>query len=143
MGARQIKVYSDSQLVVNQVLQQYEAHDESMAAYLSLVREIIAHLKGFSITLIPREANSEADRLAHLASSSKIDLTGTRVEFLKEPSVPGPDHIDVDQINTELSWMDPIVAYFTSGRLPSEKVEARRIRYRSSRYHIIDGTLYK
>ena len=37
MGAEQIRVYSDSQLVVNQVLQQYEAREESMAAYLSLV----------------------------------------------------------------------------------------------------------
>ena len=124
MGAKQIKVYSDSQLVVNQVLQQYEAREESMAAYLSLVREITANLKGLSITQIPREANTEAYRLACLASSSETDLPGTRMEFLSEPSVPGLDHMDVDQIETRPSWMDPILAYQTTRSLPIEKVEA-------------------
>ena len=91
MGAEQIQVYSDSQLVVNQVLQQYEARKESMIAYLSLVREITTNLKGLSITQIPRETNTEADWLARLASSSKTDLPSTRVEFLFKPSVPCPN----------------------------------------------------
>ena len=77
MGAEQIRVYSDSQLVVNQVLQQYEAREESMTAYLSLVQEITINLKGLSITQIPRKANTEADRLACLSSSSETDLVGT------------------------------------------------------------------
>ena len=50
MGAEQIQVYIDSQLVVNQVLKKYEAREESMVAYLSLVREIMARLSGLSIT---------------------------------------------------------------------------------------------
>ena len=85
----------------------------------------------------------EADWLARLASSSEIDLPGTRVEFLSEPSVPGPDRMDVDQIGIGPSWMDPILAYLTTGSLPDEKVEARRIRYPSARYHVINGALYK
>ena len=54
-----------------------------------------------------------------------------------------PDRMDIDQIGTGRSWMDPILAYLTTGSLPIEKVEARRIRYRSARYHVIDGALYK
>ena len=50
MGVEQIQVYSDSQLIVNQVLQQYEAREERMVAYLALVREVTAKLKGLSIT---------------------------------------------------------------------------------------------
>ena len=114
-----------------------------MVAYLSLVREITAKLKGLSITQIPREENTEADRLARLASSSETDLPGTRVEFLSEPSVPSPDRMDVDQIETGPSWMDPILEYLTTGSLLIEKVEARHIRYRLERYHVINGTLYK
>ena len=72
MGVEQIKVYSDSQLVVNQVLQQYEAREDNMVAYLDQVRKLIAGLKGLSISQIPREENAQADRLAHLASSSKV-----------------------------------------------------------------------
>ena len=84
----------------------------------------MAKLKGLSIIQIPREVNTEVDRLARLASSSEADLPSIRVEFLPEPSVPGPNHMDVDQIRTGPSWMDPILAYLTTGSLPVEKVEA-------------------
>ena len=53
MGAEQIRVYSDSQLVVNQVLQQYEAREDNMVAYLAQVRKLIAGLKGLSFSQIP------------------------------------------------------------------------------------------
>ena len=58
-----------------------------MVAYLALVREVMAKLKGLSITQIPREANTEADQLVRLASFLESDLQGIRVEFLPEPSV--------------------------------------------------------
>ena len=82
IGAEQIKVYIDLQLIINQVLQQYEARKDNMVAYLDLVREVASKLKGLSITQIPREENTQADRLARLALSSEIDLQGTRVEYL-------------------------------------------------------------
>ena len=69
LGAEQIRVYNDSQLVVNQVLDQYEAHEDNMVAYLALVHAITRKLKGISVTQIPREENVQADRLARLASS--------------------------------------------------------------------------
>ena len=50
MGAEQIRVYSDSQLVVNQVLKQYEAREDNMVAYLAQVRKLIDGLKGLSIS---------------------------------------------------------------------------------------------
>ena len=74
MGAEQIKVYSNSQLVVNQILQQYEAREDNMIAYLAQARRLIAGLKGLTIAQIPREENAQADRLARLASSSEADL---------------------------------------------------------------------
>ena len=50
MGAQQVQVYSDSQLIMNQVLQQYKARKDSMVAYLALVREVTSKLKGLSVT---------------------------------------------------------------------------------------------
>ena len=58
MGAQQIKVHNDSQLIVNQVLLQYEAREENMVAYLTLVREVTNKLKGLSITQILKEENA-------------------------------------------------------------------------------------
>ena len=39
MGLQQVRVYSDSQLVVNQVRGDYQAKGENMAAYLKVARE--------------------------------------------------------------------------------------------------------
>ena len=74
IGAKQIQVYSNSQLIVNQVLQKYEAREENMVAYLALVREVASKLQGLSITQILRKENAQADRLARLASSLETDL---------------------------------------------------------------------
>ena len=51
--------------------------------------------------------------------------------------------MDVDPVDAGPSWMDPIVAYLTTGALPAEKNESRRVRFRAARYHVIDGVLYK
>ena len=51
--------------------------------------------------------------------------------------------MEVDLINIKQSWMDQILEYLTTGSILTEKSEARRIKYRSTRYHIINGVLYK
>ena len=60
--------------MVNQVLQQYEAKEDNMIAYLALVQLVLSKLKGLSITQILREENAKANKLARLASSPEADL---------------------------------------------------------------------
>ena len=87
------------------MLQQYEAQEENMVAYLALVRGVASKFKGLFITQIPRGENVQSDRLARLASSLESDLSGIRVEYLSEPIVSNPDDIEVDSIDTRPSWM--------------------------------------
>ena len=42
MGAREVEVYSDSRLVVNQVQGSFEARDPRMMEYLWVVRQVIS-----------------------------------------------------------------------------------------------------
>ena len=49
MGAENLEVYSDSQLVVNQVLEQYEARDDHMVAYFDSARRLISRFKGLKL----------------------------------------------------------------------------------------------
>ena len=65
------------------------------------------------------------------------------MEYLSEPSVFNPDGMEVDSIDIGPSWMDPIQMYLTTGSLPTDKSNARCIRYRSKKYRIINGILYK
>ncbi|CAL8085976.1 unnamed protein product [Prunus armeniaca] len=39
--------------------------------------------------------------------------------------------------------MSPIYAFLTNGTLPTDKSQARKLRYRSARYTVIDDVLYK
>ena len=114
---------------MNQVLQQYEAREDNMVAYLALVHSLTGKFKGIFVTQIPREDNVQADRLARLASSAEIDLQGVRVEYLSEPSVNKHQRMDVDPIDPGPSWMDPITTYLTIGSLTADKNESRRVRF--------------
>ncbi|XP_058075662.1 uncharacterized protein LOC131224130 [Magnolia sinica] len=49
----------------------------------------------------------------------------------------------VNPVQATLSWMDPVFNYLTSGYIPSDKLEARRLRVRAARYVVLDGILYK
>ena len=51
--------------------------------------------------------------------------------------------MEVDPVEMEPSWMDPIVTYLITKDLPSEKTEAWRVEYQAARYHFINGVLYK
>ena len=70
LGADEIEVFSDSQVIVNQVLDEYQARDDNMIAYLRLAKELLRRFKEYRIVQIPREKNEQADVLAKLASAT-------------------------------------------------------------------------
>ncbi|XP_038678367.1 uncharacterized protein LOC119979809 [Tripterygium wilfordii] len=69
LGVTNLKVHSDSQLIVNQSLGSYQAKNPTMICYLELVKELQLAFIEFFITQIPRAENSYADALANLGSS--------------------------------------------------------------------------
>ena len=95
MGLQQLRVYSDSQLVVNQVRGDYQAKGENMAAYLKVAREQLRSFRWFKIEQVPRTENAEADSLARFASRLEDGtLSQTPIEILTEPSTnESADHV--------------------------------------------------
>ncbi|KAK0571069.1 hypothetical protein LWI29_010549 [Acer saccharum] len=49
LGADEVEIFSDSQVVVNQMLDEYQARDESMIAYLKLAKELLGRFKEYKI----------------------------------------------------------------------------------------------
>ncbi|KAM1838073.1 hypothetical protein ACFX14_019788 [Malus domestica] len=86
LGVKQIDIFSGSQLVVNQVTNNFDVKDSSMAAYLAQTRLLLKHFH-YQITQVPRAANSHADALARLALAVE-DKIGRKihVELLASPS---------------------------------------------------------
>ena len=143
MEVDQLEVCSDSQLVVKQIEDTYEAKGEKMILYLKKVRELLRKFMLVQVRHIPRAENSRADALAKLATASQEDLNKqTLVEHLAEPSIDLYDE-EVSPIMSEPSWMDPIWDYLIDGLLPDEPKEASKLRTRSARFTIHKGSLYK
>ncbi|XP_027158506.1 uncharacterized protein LOC113760135 [Coffea eugenioides] len=141
LGAQQIHVRSDSQLVVCQVLGEYEAKDETMQRYLSKVHQLIAYFESFEVQRIPRSQNRRADALSRLASTSFSDLNKTvLVEVLSEPAYMEEVACPV---NTGETWMSSFILFLGQGVLPEDRAEARKIQRKVARYALRDGELYK
>ena len=143
MEVDQLAVRSNSQLVVKQIEDSYEAKGEKMILYLKKVRELLKKFVRVQVKHVPRSKNSRADALANLATASQEDLGRlTPIEHLPEPSI-SIDTKEVSPMMSKPSWMDPIWDYLIDGKLPSDPKEASKLRARSTRFTIHRGTLYK
>ncbi|XP_075524459.1 uncharacterized protein LOC142556840 [Primulina tabacum] len=69
VGASRIILYSDSQLITQQIKGAYEVKDDRMIKYLRLIQAQAETFVDWSIEQIPREENGEADALAKMAAS--------------------------------------------------------------------------
>ena len=59
-----------------------------MVAYLNKTNDLLAQFEEYTIKLVPREQNSNADALAKLASAKDAKtLNIVPVEYLAEPSI--------------------------------------------------------
>ncbi|XP_071911808.1 uncharacterized protein [Coffea arabica] len=137
LGAESIEVYSDSQLIVNQVGGSYEVKEEPLKRYVAKVHELRAQFKVFALKQVPRSQNKRADALSKLASTSVGTLNKeVLVEVVRNRAY---DQVDLSVIQVVSSWMDPIVRCLASGELPQDRVEARRVLLRSRGYELSNG----
>lgn len=141
VGAKDVLVYGDSQLMVRQVKGNYDAKDACMKQYRDKVRLLIPLFDTFQIDRIPRSQNKRADALSKLASSAYSHLTKeVLVEVLPHPSIAEQPVLTVtDEGDT---WMTPLLKYLTTGEVPQQASAARSIRMRAAQYALQDGMLY-
>jgi ribonuclease HI len=67
LGARQVELNSDSELVVKQINASYRVKKPALKPLYQKVKQLQDSLESFSITHIPGQQNTEAHKLAHLA----------------------------------------------------------------------------
>jgi len=67
LGARQVELNSDSELVVKQIKGEYPVKEAALKPLYQQVKQLQNCLESFTITHIPRRQNQEADRLANMA----------------------------------------------------------------------------
>ena len=67
LGANQVEIHSDSELVVRQINGEYRVKKATLKPLYQQVKQLQGQLKGFTITHILRQQNIEADKLANKA----------------------------------------------------------------------------
>ena len=142
LQAHHLKIYSDSQLVVNQVNDIYLERGEKMASYLEKAKGLMKTIQRTSIEVIPWSKNANGNILAKLASTRDTELLDSvLVEFLVEPNIK--QQLEVIELVQEPSWMNPIIVYLKNGELPEGKIEAQILRLKAARYVLYDNKLYR
>lgn len=64
LGARQLEVFSDSELVVKQMTGSYQVKEPALRTLWSAAQQKMARFDRCTLTHVPRENNSEANKLA-------------------------------------------------------------------------------
>ncbi|GKV51004.1 hypothetical protein SLEP1_g57682 [Rubroshorea leprosula] len=108
-----IQVYSDSQLVVNQINSICEVVDPVMVKYVALVAELKCKFQKFCL------------------------------KVLDEPSFTKPRVMEINTNPDTPSWTDSIVSFLRDGIVPEDRQEAIKLRKKASRYTLVNGVLYK
>ena len=129
MSGKAIEAFSDSILVVGQVMGELEARDARMQEYLGQVKRLQLGFESFNLTHVSRSGNTHADSLATLATSSAQDLPRIiLVEDLYKTGTIERDTVWIHQIRRNPSWMNPIVNFLKDDVLPEGKLKAEKIR---------------
>jgi len=146
MGATNVEIRSDSQVVVGQVQGQFESQEARMARYLEEVRRFQSYFKRVVITKIPRDENIWADEFSKIASGTdeEIEASKRQIIVLTEPSIaPRANVMEANPTPDEPEWAIEIIQFLRNGLLPEDKVAARRVKIQETRFFLLGKVLYK
>jgi ribonuclease HI len=148
-GATRLKIFGDSNLVVQQVMNRCDAVRDNMTAYRNLYYYLEGTFDGCKVLHVSRASNEEADNLANIGSQCLPGPTGVFWEEIIERSIkPNKNSTTEGQgqhsttglgagkgsttepkevMMIEETWMQPYLAYMVNKTLPEDTVEAKRI----------------
>jgi ribonuclease HI len=161
-GATHLKIFGDSQLVAQQVMNKCDTVNDSMIAYKEVYNELEKLFDGCEVNHISRLSNDEADVLANIGSQclpippgvfwEEISERFTKPKKSKKDSGDPANHeanVSEDEeephevMMIKVPWMQVYVAYIMRKEIPEDPVEARRVIRRSKAFTVVKGELYK
>ncbi|XP_075499302.1 uncharacterized protein LOC142537693 [Primulina tabacum] len=139
VGASWVIIYSDSQLVAQQIKGTYVAKNEKMLKYLGLITARAACLTERSIEQIPMEENEEADILEKLAASmsdisTRQVMCFTRLVLFVDKEVPPA---------RKNSWITPLIEYIVHAKLPEDRAQALKVKKQAPRFVFLNDIFYR
>ncbi|XP_026458951.1 uncharacterized protein LOC113359552 [Papaver somniferum] len=148
LGIHNVRLTSDSQLIIRKIDGTYQASDLCLQRYLQLAKHYIEQIPNITFRHLNRINNRYADTLAFIASMTvSPEATNVRIEKVLLSSIPLEGNMDilvVDSVAQEESlpeddWRTPIIKYLSNGYLPNDQLIAHKIISRSGNYQLRDG----
>ena len=98
LGAKDLIIQVDSQLIIGQAKGDYEAKEERIQKYLKIVQQLLQHFDSLDFVQIPRAKNVEVDFLARLASLDDYNAPSKLcVEIRGQPSIEGEQVLNIKE----------------------------------------------
>ena len=139
VSACHLIIYSDSQLIVNQVNFEYQTKQEKMVSYLEKAKELLRQFDTTRIIQVLRTENTNANTLSRLATGLEDNmLKSVPIEVLEKLSIKEKKSTALDVVesphtnviyqlsssSSQPSWKDPIITYLRDEVLPDDKFKA-------------------
>ncbi|XP_014498932.1 uncharacterized protein LOC106760004 [Vigna radiata var. radiata] len=142
VGADSLACYTDSQVVEGHMNGNYQVKDDYLLRYFHRAKQLQTCFSEFTITHVPREQNTHADRLSKLAHGKEKGVLSSVIrQVLSEPTIGSyaiSSHTDVDR---QTCWKDEII------RLIRRQDEGHNLQAdetkKISRYCLIGDDLYR
>ncbi|XP_050875241.1 uncharacterized protein LOC127078864 [Lathyrus oleraceus] len=157
LGARNVEIMGDSELVIKQVSKEYRCIKENLVMYFVVTVRLLKRFEQVNLQHIPRQENQRANDLAQEASGYKTSrnqdeeiqvrkkiqattLSPSNLEIMKLGAVD-KNHFEILTIDDEgrSDWRRPLVDYL---RNPVGSTD-RKIKYRALSYVLVNDELFK
>jgi hypothetical protein len=147
-GATRLKIFGDSNLMVQQVMNRCDAISNNMTAYRNLYYYLEETFDGCEVSHISRASNEEADNLANIGSQCLPIPPGVFWEEIIERSIKGSKNTSMEEpsqhatigsgasksraenttepeevMMVEVTWMQPYLAYMMKKHYPKMQLK--------------------
>ncbi|XP_020688763.1 uncharacterized protein LOC110104128 [Dendrobium catenatum] len=150
MSLTRVKIFGDSELIINQVAEVYKVLKPELIPYHNKSMKLLSLIPEVTLAKVPRSKNGKADVLSKLAKEL-TDPTGNPVSIIVQyrqalcpADLSSPNQtLVVFAVDEESDWRNPFIEYLKQGRLLDDKSLAAQIRKRALSFAYINETLYR
>nr|KYP55932.1 Transposon Ty3-I Gag-Pol polyprotein [Cajanus cajan] len=141
LGARNILIHGDSQLVIKQLTQEYKCLNEKLIGLRARVIQLLNVFDEVKLQHIPRGSNTIANELAQIASGYKVSKKCLeKLSYVQGEWVDHQEILNMDpSSSSQQDWRSKLIEYLQN---PNVKVE-RKIKLQALNYMLLDNELYK
>ncbi|XP_042444109.1 uncharacterized protein LOC122029235 [Zingiber officinale] len=139
VGAAQVIIHSDSQLVTQQVVDNFVVNCDKLQVYREAYEKMKEEFVEVTVTKIPKVDNEKADELAKMTSSLTtwvLDRSMAQTFLIAQIDLQNNKEATID-------WRAPMISYLLQGTLPDDPEESRLVRKQAHAYVMIGDQLYK